>query len=224
LATGLTVGIGGSVGAAGTAPAAPAEPVGDPVAKPCADFNGGDSAYQLTYNNLGIPVALVVTASPVTLEAPSCKGAVYSMVVLGMPTGTTYDATAGPNPNQFTVPLARTSFVGDGTTGTATPIIFTAALSATGANPCPVPTAQSPGSTTVTLLSAAPCVDINAMQTFLPQAADLDSGPPFVCVFVKVTSPSQGDGDGGNLLDRAPTKGCFVTGLDPNGSPGRGYF
>jgi hypothetical protein len=111
--------------------------------------------------------------------------------------------------------------VGDGTTGTATPINFTAALSATGVNPCPAPTS---GSTTVTVLSAAPCVDVNAMQTFVPAANDLNSGPPFVCVFVKVTSPSQGDGDGGNLLDRAPTKGCFVTALDPNGSPGRGYF
>jgi hypothetical protein len=69
------------------------------------------------------------------LEAVA-KGAIYSMQVLGMANGTTYDAKAGPNPNQLTVPLARTSFVGDGTTGTASPTNFVAAVSATGVNSC----------------------------------------------------------------------------------------
>jgi hypothetical protein len=217
LAAGLTVAVGGaSLGATGSAPSSPTvEPAGDPFSPPCADFNGGSPSYQLTFNGGGIPVALVVTAQP-TVEAPTCKGVLYSMNVLGLPVGATYDATNGPTANQFTVPLATAVFQGDGATGTSTPINFTAALSAPFALSCPPPT-TTVGSTT-TVQSATPCVDPSVFPNV--PSTDGNSGPPFVCVFVKAASP-QGQGNG--ALDRAPTTGCIVTPLDPSGSPGNRF-
>ena len=213
LAAGLTVGVGGaSMGATRSATAAPTvEPKGDPFSPACADFNGGGLAYQLAFNGQSIPLALVVSAQP-TVEAPTCKGVIYSMHVLGLPAGANFNTNNGPTPNQFTVPLATASFQGDGATGSTTPINFTAVLSAPFATSCPPPT-TTVGSTT-TVQSATPCVDPVAFQGF----GDGNSGPPFVCVFVKATNASEGEGNA--ALDRAPTSGCAVAQLDPTSSPG----
>jgi hypothetical protein len=220
LAAGLTG--AGSVGAVnGTTSAV--EPTGDPPSPACADFNGGDSSYQLAFNGFGLPFALVVTA-PVSTEAPTCKGVHYSMHVLGLPKGTVFPSGPGPAPSQFTVPLGSAGFDGDGTTGTANPINFTLALQGPVAPASGCPTPSGPGSAPLTtqILSATTCVDSTATPSpdGLNPGNDQNSAPQWICVFVRSSTTTADDA---GTIDRAPTRGCFVTQLDPSSGGGRGF-